>query len=88
MRACCKSRFHYRELEGESPRAPSRKKWTCSPIRSQRCRFGFTLIEQLIVVAVLAILASLLLPVLSRAKAAAKQVHCISNAISAPSSDS
>lgn len=42
-------------------------------------RRAFTLIELLVVIAIIAILAALLFPVFARAKAAAKQVHCVSN---------
>jgi len=42
-------------------------------------QLGFTLVELLTVIAIIAILASLLFPVFAKAKAAAKQTQCVSN---------
>ena len=67
------------QVSSEANGIPNGPTLSCHPPRAARRLLAFTLIEMLVIIAVIGLLAALLLPVFSRAKEAARATACISN---------
>src|SRR5439155_25625600 len=57
------------------------QQWRAILLRSRRtpARWGFTLVELLVVVAIIALLAGILIPVFAQAREKGRQTYCLSN---------
>lgn len=71
--------MHKPKLNSETHGAPAKSGHGGDPAQQRRAGKAFTLVKLLVVIGSIAVLATLFLPVLTRAKATAKHIPCVNN---------